>query len=170
MFHTENTENIPTEYILLLAGFILLIVIISNIFLFLKMASLRKRMDDMLGGSSAKTVEDSLKTTARKIAEQESINQSIKKSISSLEDRVSRSIRGIETVRFNPFKGNGGGGNQSFATSFVDESGDGVVISSLYSRERMSVYAKPINGFTSEHTLSEEEKIALKKAKQKLEV
>ena len=164
----ENLENIPAEYLLISVGLILLFALISNTVLFLKIASLKKRVEGMLGGSSAKTIEESLKIMSKKNTEQEGFNQTIKENINSLEDRVSKSIRGVETIRFNPFKGNGGGGNQSFATSFVDEHGNGVVISSLYSRERMSVYAKPINGFASEHTLSEEEKEALKSSKEKL--
>ena len=40
-------------------------------------------------------------------------------------------------------------------------------MSSLYSRERMSVFAKPIKGGVSEYELSSEEKEALKKAEVK---
>jgi len=40
-----------------------------------------------------------------------------------------------------------------------------VVFSSLYSRERMSVFAKPIKNNKSEYELSAEEKEALEKAK-----
>ena len=71
----------------------------------------------------------------------------------------------MHTVRFNPFKGTGAGGNQSFATALLNENGDGVVLSSLYSRERVSVYAKPVQKFSSEYELSGEEKQAIKSAK-----
>ena len=47
----------------------------------------------------------------------------------------------------------------------LDEEGDGLVISSLYSRERMSIFAKPIKNNKSEYELSMEEKEALSKAK-----
>ncbi|NIT70429.1 DUF4446 family protein, partial [candidate division KSB1 bacterium] len=59
---------------------------------------------------------------------------------------------GVGTVRFNPFKGTGGG--QSFAAAFLSEHGNGVVISTLYSRERVSVFAKPIQSFASEYELT----------------
>jgi len=49
----------------------------------------------------------------------------------------------------------------------LNEDGDGVVFSSLYSRERMSIFAKPIKNGKSEYELTEEEKEALKKAKVK---
>ena len=47
----------------------------------------------------------------------------------------------------------------------VNEDGDGVVFSSLYSRERMSVFAKPIKNGKSEYELTSEEKNVLDKAK-----
>ena len=49
----------------------------------------------------------------------------------------------------------------------LDEDGNGVVLSSLYSRERMSVFAKPIKNNKSEYELTAEEKEALKGAEVK---
>ena len=46
----------------------------------------------------------------------------------------------------------------------LNEDGDGVVFSSLYSRERTSIYAKPIKNGKSEYELTKEEQEALKKA------
>ena len=66
-------------------------------------------------------------------------------------------------VIFNPFPDQGS--NQSFAIGMLDEEGNGLVISSLYSRERISVFAKPVKNGKSEYELSTEEKEALEKAK-----
>jgi len=79
---------------------------------------------------------------------------------------LKKTIKKITTVRFNPFKDGGVGGNQSFATAIVNDKGDGVVISSLYSRERVSVFAKPILNWKCEYELSAEEKEALNKSKE----
>jgi len=78
-----------------------------------------------------------------------------------IEKRLRKSVQSVHTVRFNPFKGTGGGGNQSFATSFLNEEGDGVVLSSIYSRDRVSIFAKPVKKHSSEYELSEEEKEAV---------
>lgn len=86
--------------------------------------------------------------------------------LESVEKRIRKSVTGVETIRFNPFKGDGSGGNQSFSTAFVNEEGDGVVISSLYSRERVSVFAKPIKKSASEYEMTAEEKESLRKAKE----
>ena len=70
-------------------------------------------------------------------------------------------------MRFNPFKDVGG--NQSFAIAIVNEDGDGIVLSSLYSRERMSVFAKQIKKGISEVELTEEEKIIVVEAQKQTE-
>lgn len=88
--------------------------------------------------------------------------------LESVERRIRKSVTGVETIRFNPFKGDGSGGNQSFSTAFVNEEGDGVVISSLYSRERVSVFAKPIKKSVSEYEMTAEEKESLRKAKESI--
>lgn len=92
------------------------------------------------------------------------------KYLESVERRLRKSVTGVETIRFNPFKGDGSGGNQSFSTAFVNEEGDGVVISSLYSRERVSVFAKPVKKMSSEYEMTAEEKESLLKAKESTQV
>ena len=85
------------------------------------------------------------------------------KELSVVNAKLKKSIRGLETIRFNPFPDQGS--NQSFAIGMLNEDGDGVVFSSLYSRERMSVFAKPVKKGKSEYELTEEERQVLEKAK-----
>lgn len=83
----------------------------------------------------------------------------------SLDNRIKKKMVNAATVRFNPFQGEGIGGNQSFSSVFADEEGSGVVITSIHTRERTSVFAKPIKTWQSDYELSEEEKQALEKSK-----
>jgi hypothetical protein len=82
-----------------------------------------------------------------------------------IEDRLGDSIQNLEVIRFNPFKDNGVGGDQSFAATLVNKKGDGLVISSLYARDNVRVFAKPIENWQSKYELSEEEISALNKTK-----
>ncbi len=85
------------------------------------------------------------------------------------EQRIHSSIRGIGMVRFNPFHGDGSGGNQSFSAAFLSERGDGIVFSALHSRAgHASVYAKPIIKGSSTFELTEEEREAIAKATESL--
>ena len=73
-------------------------------------------------------------------------------------------IQKIGLLRFNPF--NDTGGDQSFILTLSDANDTGVIITGLYSRSGTRWYAKRVVGGKGyEHELSEEEKRALKMAK-----
>jgi hypothetical protein len=65
-------------------------------------------------------------------------------------------------VRFNPFPDTGG--NQSFALVLLDESDDGVIVSSLHSRTGTRIYAKAVNAGKADTSLSTEEQEAIDEA------
>lgn len=71
-------------------------------------------------------------------------------------------IQKIGVVRFNPFAETGG--NMSFALALLDGHGNGIVISSLHSREATRIYAKNVEGGVSKSPLTEEEKQAIAEA------
>ena len=118
----------------------------------------------LLGTSNAHSLEDSIVHAKKDIEDLKSFKKDSLDYFTNVERRLGRSIQSVETVRFNPFKGVGEGGNQSFATVFMSEKGDGVVVSSLYSRERVSVFSKPIKKFESTFDLTEEEQTVVSKA------
>ena len=122
-----------------------------------------KRLKRFFLGKKAKDLEDTITTLEQEIEKLNKARDNIEKEITTINAKVKKSIRGLETIRFNPFPDQGS--NQSFAIGMLDEEGNGLVMSSLYSRERMSVFAKPIKGGKSEYELSAEEKEALNKAK-----
>ncbi|TFG35900.1 MAG: DUF4446 family protein, partial [Parcubacteria group bacterium] len=80
-----------------------------------------------------------------------------------LENRQKFSVQKLGIVRFNPFSEVGS--DQSFSMALLNEENDGVVITSLYTRQENRVYGKPIKDSQSEYSLSEEEKNAIEKAK-----
>ena len=91
--------------------------------------------------------------------------------LKTAELRIHSSVRGMGMMRFNPFYGDGSGGNQSFSVAMLDERGNGVVISALHSRAgSASVYAKPVTKGTSTFELTEEEREAIKKAMESLKI
>ncbi len=79
--------------------------------------------------------------------------------ITDIDARVKHAVMDARAIRFNAFSDTGG--NQSFAIALLDENGTGIIISSLYSREKTSVFAKPITAYTSTYDLTEEEKEVL---------
>ncbi len=76
-----------------------------------------------------------------------------------LETRSRGSLQHVGLVRFNPFEDTGS--DQSFAIALLDDRRDGIVISSLHGRGQTRVFAKPVEGGASTHTLSDEEAQAI---------
>jgi len=144
---------------------ILLLVIIAILVISISwIIRLELRISKLLKGKGTVTIEESINTIARHIALLENFQKETEKKLAYDDKRIRRSIQAVKVNRFNPFKGTGAGGNQSFASAFIDEEGNGVVISSLYSRDRISVFAKGLTTYNSEFELSEEERDVVKKA------
>lgn len=143
-------------FIILIVAVLVLIGIVTHLHLKLK---------KFLIGSSSKNLDESITSIDSSIKELEKFRIDLEKYLTTVERRLKKSVQAVNTIRFNPFKGTGSGGNQSFATAFLNEENDGVVISSIYSREHTSVFSKPIKNGASEYELSDEEKGAITEAK-----
>ena len=141
---------------LALIGAAIVVVLLIMIF------RLEWRLNKIMRGRGARDLEEVITNLNR---ETDRIREKVIEIIGALQDldgRLRKSIRRVETVRFNPFRNEGS--NQSFATAFLDDTGDGVVISSLYSRDKVSTYAKPVKKLRSEYELTREEREAITKA------
>jgi hypothetical protein len=82
-------------------------------------------------------------------------------------DRTDRtllhSVQGVGIVRYSAFEDTGG--DQSFSLALVDGEGNGIVLSALYARDATRLYGKPIEGWRSPRSLTEEEQQALTRAR-----
>jgi len=149
-----------TTMIYVLLGFIIILA--------LWIIRLEFRLKDLLSGKNGKSLEDTIVSLKTDIEELGHFRDESIKYLKLIEVRLKRSIQAVETIRFNPFKGTGSGGNQSFSTTLLNEKGDGVVISSLNSRDHVSIFSKPVKKFTSEFEMSLEEKKVVHEAKENL--
>lgn len=123
----------------------------------------RRRLSKLMRGRSG-SMEEILRLLSRDTKELKEFRSELEKYLKLAEMRLRKSVRGVGVVRFNPFE-SGAGGNQSFATAFLDEEGSGVVFSTLYARDRVGVYAKPVEQGSSTFELTTEEKDAIAKAR-----
>jgi ElaB/YqjD/DUF883 family membrane-anchored ribosome-binding protein len=145
--------------------YILATVALIFILLVIWIVRLEIKLHKLLCGKGC-TLDDSIDTLKSKINQLEKFKAETDDHLDLLDRKSRQAISGIETVRFNPFRGVGEGGNQSFATAIVNENGDGVVISSLYSRDHTSIFSKPIKKSSSPFEMTAEEKEALNKAEE----
>ncbi|HEY4510557.1 MAG TPA: DUF4446 family protein [Candidatus Paceibacterota bacterium] len=148
---------INTTYIIY--GFLGTLIII----LFVWVGLLEYRLKRVFRGKRVDSLEDVLLSLGKELEGLHLSRQNVEKYLGIVESRLRKNISRVNTLRFNPFENSGS--NQSFATAFLNEDGDGVVVSTLYSREKVGVYAKPVKHFTSEYTLSDEEKTVIEQSK-----
>jgi hypothetical protein len=85
-----------------------------------------------------------------------------------LDKKIHTTPRGLGLVMFKAFDGMKSGGTNSFSLALLNEKGDGAILSTLHSRERVNVYSKEIKAFKSAVLLTEEEQEALTKAQNSL--
>lgn len=145
-------EIITTPTFAYLSLAVIIIFLIMVIRLELKIKKLTK------GGS----VDDLESAIIKNFSEVSELNNEVNKINTTLKDMNKKSegyIQNVGLVRFNPFSD--AGSNQSFASAFLDKNNNGIVISTLYSRDRVGVYAKPINDGKSSYELTDEEKKAI---------
>ncbi len=124
------------------------------------------RIKKIMNGKTGRDLEEGIISIDKKLTVIEANEELLAEGIENVDKRLRSSIRSVEMSRFNPFEDQGG--NHSFAISMVNEKGDGVVLSSLYSRERMSVFAKHIKKGESDIDLTDEEQNVLTKGLQSI--
>jgi len=133
------------------------------VFIFIWILITEYRFRKFFAGTKAKNLEDVMVKLGEQMTSLKETQIEINKHLETVDKRLNKSIRNVETIRFNPFLD--AGSNQSFAISFLNDEGNGVVMSSLYARDRMSIFAKPITNGKSDFELSAEEKEVLEKSK-----
>jgi hypothetical protein len=144
----------------LAAAVVLLLVLV--LILARKISKLRRIGLGAVDGETGRMLREELKEHAKNLSTLTSELSSLKQQQTSLQAQQEACVQRIGFVRFDAF--DDVGGEQSFAMALLDSKNNGIVISNLFSRVDSRVYAKRINGGSSEHTLSGEERKAIDKA------
>jgi septal ring factor EnvC (AmiA/AmiB activator) len=146
-----------------IVGFLALVF--GGVFYFL--FTLRKRIRSLSSGKNGNSLESTITQALENIKALQEENKSLRNHIASLDKRLLKTLQQPPIKRFNAFADSGG--NQSFATAFITEEGNGVALSTIYSREKTSVFAKQISHYTATQELTSEEQEVLDTAKKAYE-
>lgn len=126
---------------------------------------MRKKMKRFLGETGMSMEENITQDLMRRTARLEAKSEELDPRIDLLEKIATVSIQKISFVRFNPFQDTGG--DNSFILVLLDRTNTGIILSSLYTREGIRLYAKSIEAGKYKHVLSAEEKKVLEDTIQK---
>jgi len=142
--------------ITLTLGTILGVTLVLVFSLFMRIKKLTRGSN----GSFEHIVQDVQKT----LTDYDSFKSEIQHFQKTLDAKVSH-IKGCsECYNFKAFDGMGGGKN-SFVMAFLDDYGTGLLLSTIDTRDRVNIFAKPVTNWKSERTLTEEEREVLTKLK-----
>ncbi len=155
-------NTILNNQIFLIFSVSILLLIITTILLYWQLWQTRKRLKVFFNGKKASDLEGVIFSEIKRMKQSEEEIQKLIKFVKDLDKMTKQSIQKIGLVRFNPFKDTGG--DQSFTIALLDSYNNGLIISSLYSREGTRIYSKPIIKGQSTYPLSKEETESLKKA------
>ena len=144
-----------------LAGLALLVAIVA-----LVMAVMRRRRDPVVG-QTPYTVDDPIldQLLASQMQRLDGVADELRAQgarIRAMEGVSRHAVQRVGLVRYNPYEDTGG--NQSFALALLDADANGVVLTSLHSRNATRVYLRTIVAGRSDAALSAEEAEALRQA------
>lgn len=154
--------TIPQDAVIyIIAG---LLVVVACLIIWI--VRIESKLKTLTRGHNGFNIESSLKSIESDLNNLFLFKEDMEKYLKTVEIRLRRSVQGVSTISFKAFQGLDSGGHQSFATAFLDENGNGLIISTLHSRDRVNVFAKEIKQFSAVVSLTDEEKTALTQAKE----
>ncbi|NLX63913.1 MAG: DUF4446 family protein [Clostridiaceae bacterium] len=150
------------NYIYYFAGLIAFLMILI-IIAFFRLGSLSKKYKRLIKGLSKNNVEDLMTSYSDELFKvKNEIDGNIKTRLSILERQMPTCLRHFGIVSYNAFENVSN--NMSFSFAALNDNCDGIVITGIYTRDNSYVYSKEIVNGESVKVLSKEEKEALKKA------
>lgn len=149
-------------YIAIGLGVLFVITCIVLIVTLCKLKSLRRRVDALTRGKDAESMEDTILRFFDNIKELEDAEQKMHRDIKEIKDNLKITYQKTGLVKYDAFREMSGA--LSYSLALLDKENNGVLISSMYSREGCYSYAKEIIKGESKLNLSEEEAEALKQA------
>lgn len=142
-------------YVWIIAG-ISIVSLVLNVLLIMWFTRLQKHYNNLVINADKKTLMSVLEGIQKTLSTHERSLAVHKKDLGRALDDARLHIQHLSLKRFNPFSDTGG--DQSFMLSLLDGNKDGVVITSLHSRENTRFYVKAVRGGAgAEHPLSKEE-------------
>jgi hypothetical protein len=120
----------------------------------------RRTYATLLAGGAAG--EDILAAVARQVEATDRLRGKLNlvgRETAQLRQRVSNLVGTVGLTRYDAFPD--ASGHLSYSAAFLDEAGDGVVLSTINGRSETRSYAKPVRGGSSDHHLSDEERAAI---------
>lgn len=154
------TGNLP--YVLAVLAVLILCSLIVFININIKLNRLVKRYRRLMQGAEGRNLEGLLLSHIDEVRQASKECAALRRQCEDLAAQSHRAVQKVGVVRFNAFEDIGS--DLSYAVALLDGDNNGVVLSSIFSRDDARTYAKPIAAGKSRYFLTAEEQQALAQA------
>lgn len=141
---------------------LLLLLTVWLLSLSLKLNRMLRLLNRLMPKGEEGSFEQILESLIVKQEENRTLLASLENRFEQLHWLLQGCLQRVGLVRFDAF--DDVAGQQSFSVAFLDNQGNGLVITSLFGRNESRCYAKPVIKGDSPHRLSDEERTAIKQA------
>ena len=158
--------NIPMEqlvvYVTIALSVVSIILAVVLIIVLCKLKTLKRRVDSLTRGKDTESLEDIIVSYLERVESLEEGEEITRAALNAIKDNLKITYQKIGLVKYDAFREMSGA--LSYSLALLDKENNGILISSMYSREGCYTYAKDIVKGECKINLSDEEAEALKQA------
>ena len=158
--------NIPMEqlvfYVTIALSVVSIILAVVLIIVLCKLKTLKRRVDSLTRGKDTESLEDIIVSYLERVESLEEGEEITRAALNAIKDNLKITYQKTGLVKYDAFREMSGA--LSYSLALLDKENNGVLISSMYSREGCYTYAKEIIKGESKINLSEEEAESLERA------
>ena len=158
--------NIPMDqlifYILIGLSVCCVVLLVLVIISLCKLKKVKRRVDALTRGKDTESLEDIILSYLDRVESLEEGEEITRAALTAIKDNLKITYQKKGLVKYDAFREMSGA--LSYSLALLDKENNGVLISSMYSREGCYTYAKDIVNGECKINLSEEETEALKQA------
>lgn len=158
--HSLRAGDTLATLVLILAALVVLLLL-GCLMLLVHVRRMQRRIHGMTRGVAGNLEEmlgkhlDTVQGTSRRM-------DVLEQTVAVLQSQMPACLRHAHLIRYDAFEDVGG--EQSFSLALLDAQGSGLVLTSVYSRNDVRVYAKAIQDGRASHALSQDEERLLHQA------
>ena len=143
------------EIVALSAAGVAVLAVGMALSLAVRVTRLRKAADTLTGGDKGASFVDAVNRQHHEMQVLRKEVAGLRSDLSAARADLSDALRHVAVVRYDAFSDMGG--RLSFSAALLDDSGDGLVLTSINGRSETRTYAKGVKAGESDHSLSPEE-------------
>lgn len=154
-----DSFGINTDVVVIVLAIIIIIQFIWMLTILSKCNKLNRRISKFTTGNEASNLEEIMTKRFSEIRQVVKNEKQQNRDINAINDKFLTTFCKIGLVKYDAFKEMSG--KLSFSLALLTENHDGIIITSMHSREGCFTYCKEVTNEESYYILSEEERLAL---------